>query len=42
VILANGKKLDDKLIKEMKEIVRNKIGAIAIPDIVQANTLKSK
>ena len=39
VCLAEGKRLDAKLIKEMKDIVREKIGAIAIPDVVQASSV---
>jgi acetyl-CoA synthetase len=35
VVLSNDKYLTDELIKELKLIVRDKIGAIAIPDIIQ-------
>lgn len=35
VVLSNDKRLTDELVKEMKCVVRDKIGAIAIPDVIQ-------
>lgn len=35
VVLSNDKRLTEELVKEIKCVVRDKIGAIAIPDIIQ-------
>ncbi|KAL3078651.1 hypothetical protein niasHT_033010 [Heterodera trifolii] len=35
VTLSNGKQFDDQLVRQLKELVRLKIGAIAVPDVVQ-------
>lgn len=35
VTLNVGEKLDAKLIGELKQLVRDKIGALAVPDVIQ-------
>lgn len=35
VVLSNDKRLTEELVKEIKCVVRDKIGAIAIPDVIQ-------
>uniref|UniRef100_A0A8R1IGE3 AMP-binding_C domain-containing protein n=1 Tax=Caenorhabditis japonica TaxID=281687 RepID=A0A8R1IGE3_CAEJA len=35
VTLNVGEKLNDKLVSELKKMVREKIGALAVPDVIQ-------